>query len=271
MTTPGTGNLVRTDLYKIHHVVQNTLLSYPKELVIGILRDEFSKDSFYHFVSDPWGYPKTPDLTDVPLGAGYDDDLTTRIFIGEAFRRDAIFYPALLVKTTSAKYVPISMNRNKDVVEYEKLLVVDEFGNEKEFLTPKYFDLAGAWEGTITIDVMARDILARDDLVSFVMLLFADIRFESMRKAGVLIKSGQPTLGGVSEGDDRQQEKLYKATISMEIRTEWRRLIPISGIIERINLCVDFGVFGENGQNPVINPNIQIQDTISLLDQIDAM
>src|SRR5690606_33253096 len=268
MTTPGTGNLVRTDLYKIHHVVQNTLLSYPKELVIGILRDEFSKDSFYHFVSDQWGYPKTPDLTDVPLGAGYDDDVTTRIFIGESFRQDAIFYPALLVKMTSAKYVPIAMNRNKDVVEYEKLLVVDDLGNEKEFFNPKHFDLAGAWEGTIIIDILARDITSRDNLISIVMLMFADIRFESMRKAGVLIKSGQPSLGGVSESEDRQQEKLYKATISMEIRTEWRRLIPIDRIIERINLCVDFGVLGEN---PVINPNIQISESISLLDQIDAM
>lgn len=268
MTTPGTGNLERTDLYKAYNVVQNTLMSYPKELVIGVLREEFSKDSFYRFVSDPWGFPKTPDLTDVPLGAGYNDDLTTRIFIGEAFRTDAIFYPALLVKMTSAKSVPIAMNRNKDVVEYEKLLVVDDQGNEQEFFTPKYFDLAGAWEGTITIEVMARDSRSRDDLISIVMLMFTDLRFESMRKAGVLIKSGQPSVGGISESEDRQQDKLYKATISMEIRTEWRRLIPISGIIERINFCVDFGVLGEN---PVINPNIQISQTISLLDQIDAM
>lgn len=268
MTTPGTGNLIRTDLYAIHNVVQNTLMAYPKELVIGILRDEFSKDSYLHYVADEWGYPKTPDLTDMPLGAGYNDDLTTRIFIGEAFRQDVIFYPALLVKMTSAKYVPIAMNRNKYVVEYEKLIVVDDRGNEKEFFNPKYFDLAGAWEGTITIDILARDILSRDTLISTVMLMFADIRFESMRKAGVLIKSGQPSLGGVSESDDRQQEKLYKATISMEIRTEWRRLIPIDRIIERINLCVDFGVLGKD---PVINPNIQINERISLLDRIEAM
>lgn len=268
MTTPGTGNLSRTDLYATYNVVQNTLMSYPKELVIGVLREEFSKDSFYAYRSDEWGFPKTPDHTDLPLGAGYDDDLTTRIFIGEAFRFDAIFYPALLVKMTSAKSVPIAMNRNKDVVEYEKILVVDDFGNEKKFFIPKYFDLAGAWEGTISIEVMARDIRTRDDLISIVMLMFADIRFETMRKAGVLIKSGQPSVGGISESEDRQQDKLYKATISMEIRTEWRRLIPINSLIEQINFCVDFGVLGEN---PVINPNIQISQTISLLDQIDAM
>jgi hypothetical protein len=243
-------------------------MAYPKELIIGMLREEFSKDSFYHYVSDPWGFPKVPDHTDLPLGAGLNDDLTTRIFIGEAFRFDAIFYPALLVKMTAARSVPISMNRNKDVVEYEKQLVIDGYGNSKEFFIPKYIDLAGAWEGTIAIDVISRDILDRDNLVSIVMLLFTDIRFESLRKAGVLVKSGQPSLGGISEGDDRQQDKLYKATISVDIRTEWRRLIPISDVVERINFCVDFRVWGSE---VITNPNIAIGASISILDQIEAL
>ena len=81
-------------------------------------------------------------------------------------------------------------------------------------------------------------------------------------------KSGQPTLGGISEGDDRQQDKLYKATISVDIRTEWRRLIPISGIVERINFCIDFRAWGSE---TVTNPNVAISSTVSILDQIDAM
>ena len=268
MTTPGTGSLVPHDLYQIHHVVQNTLMTYPKELVIGILREEFGKDSYYHYVSDPWGFPKVVDHTDLPLDAGFGNDETTRIFIGEAFRFDAIYYPALLVRMTSAKYVPISMSRNKNVIEYEKQLVVDGYGNYKEYFLPKYIDLAGAWEGTITIDVIDRDSVSRDSLVSIVMLLFADIRFESMRKAGVLIKSGQPSLSGVSEGDDRQHDKLYKATVSMDVRTEWRRLIPIDSVLERISLCVDFRVIG---QDNVVNPNLSIGTSISIFDQIEAL
>jgi hypothetical protein len=268
MTTPGSGSLIRSDLYQIHHVVQNTLMAYPKELIVGMLREEFAKDSFYCYLADEWGYPKVPDHTNLPLGAGLNDDLTTRIFIGEAFRFDAIFYPALLVKMTAARSVPISMNRNKEVIEYEKQLVIDGYGNTRSFQIPKYIDLAGAWEGTIAIDVISRDILDRDNLVSMVMLLFTDIRFESLRKAGVLIKSGQPTLGGISEGDDRQQDKLYKATISVDIRTEWRRLIPISNVVERINFCVDFRVWGSE---IITNPNIAIGTSLSILDQIDGL
>lgn len=268
MTTPGTGNLDRHDLYQIHHVVQNNFLSYPKELVIGILREEFSKDSYYHYAADPYGFPNIPDHTDLPREAGYFDDTTSRIFIGEAFRFNAIFYPAVLVRMTSAKYVPISMNQNKDVIEYEKQLVIDGYGNVKQFFTPRYIDLAGAWEGTITIDIFARDIMTRDDLCSFIMLLFASIRFETMRKAGVLVKAGQPSLGGMSESEDRQQEKLYKASISIEVRSEWRRLVPVDSVVDRINMCVDFGVVGQSGSE---NPNLQIRTEVDLLDQIDDL
>jgi hypothetical protein len=268
MTTPGTGDLVRHDLYQIHHVVQNTLMSYPKTLIIEMLREEFSKDSFYHYVSDAYGFPKVPDHTDLPLGAGLNDELTTRIFIGEVFRQDAIYYPALLVKMVSARSAPISMSRNKGVIEYEKQLVIDGYGNTSQFFTPKYIDLAGAWEGTISIDVISRDILDRDNLVSIVMILFTDIRFESLRKAGVLVKSGQPSLGGIAEGEDRQQDKLYKATISVDIRTEWRRLIPISSVVERINFCVDFRVLGSD---TITNPNIAIGESISIWDQIENL
>jgi hypothetical protein len=268
MTTPSTGSLVRTDLYQVHHIVQNTLMAYPKELIIEMLREEFGKDSWHHYVSDPWGFPKIPDHTNLPLGAGMEDEQTTRIFIGEVFRQDVIFYPALLVKMVSARSVPISMNRNKNVIEYEKQLVIDGYGNTKEFFTPQYIDLAGAWEGTIAIDIISRDIVDRDTLISTIMLLFVDIRFESLRKAGVLVKSGQPTLGGISEGEDRQQEKLYKATITVDIRTEWRRLIPISSVIESINFCVDFRVWGSE---VITNPNIAIAENLSILDQIEDL
>src|SRR3989304_2944057 len=69
-----TGSFTRSDLNQIHNVVQNTHTNVVKDIIIGILRDEFSKDSYYHFVRDQYGFPYTPDLTNKPLGAGYSDD-----------------------------------------------------------------------------------------------------------------------------------------------------------------------------------------------------
>jgi len=268
MVTPGTLNIERTDLYKIHNVVQNTIMSYPKELIIGILRDEFSKDSYYHYVSDQFGFPKVVDHTDLPLDAGINDDQVTRIYIGETFHQGVILYPALFVKMTSAKSVPISMSRNKGVINYSKTIVSDELGNQKVYLTPTHIDLAGAWEGSISIDIWTRDIISRDHLSSILMLLFTDIRFESLRKAGVLVKSGNPSLGGLSETEDRQQEKLYKATINLDIRSEWRRLIPIESVVEKINLCVNFGTLDGLASE---SPNLQINQSLSLFDKIENL
>jgi hypothetical protein len=267
--TPAVGNLERSDLYGIYNVVQNTLMAYPKDLVVSVLRDEFSKDSYYHFVLDEFGFPKTPDHTDMPLDAGFNDDQTTRIFIGEPWRFDVILYPAILVKITSAKYVPISMSRNKYVVEYDRQLFADGYGNYKEVMTPLYYDVAGVWEGNMQIDIIDRDILSRDNLVSLVMLMLADVKYENFRKAGLVLKP--PSLSGLTEGDDRQQEKIYKATISVDYRTEWRRLIPIEKIVDKINVCLEFGQIVNNQVTGPTNPNFDINISLSILDQIENL
>lgn len=262
-----TGSLHRTDLYNIYDVVQNTQLAYPKELIISTLRDEFSRDSYYHFVADEYGFPLTPDHTNLPLGAGVDDDITTRLFIGEAYRFDIVFYPAILVRATSSNYVPISFNRNKETVQYDITRVVDGYGNVALFTTPTHFVLAGAWEGTINVDIMTRDILARDNLTSICNLMFADIRHDEFRKAGVLLK--RVSAGGFTETEDRQQDKLYKSTITLDIRSEWRREIPIYSVVDAISICVEFGYLDKTP--PEMAPNLQVNSYIQLIDQIDEL
>ena len=262
-----TGSFSRTDLNRLNHVVQNTMLAFPKEVVIAVLRDEFSKDSYYHYVSDEWGNPKTPDLTGTPTDAGLEDDLTTRIFIGEAYRFDTILYPAILVRAGGSTYKPISISRNKETVQSEPTMVIDGYGNERIFTTPSSFTLAGAWEGQLQVDILARDILARDQLVSFCCLLFSDIRFEEFLKAGVMIK--KISAGSPSESDDRQQDKLYKQSISLDIRSEWRREIPVENVVDAINICVEFGRLDTD--DPVLASNLTISTSIQLIDEIDQM
>jgi hypothetical protein len=264
-----TGEILRSDLNRIHHVVQNTQLSRPKELVIGVLRDEFSKDSYYHYVADEWGFPKIPDHTDLAPDAGLEDDLTTRIFIGEAFKQEITYYPAILIKGGSSKSTPISINRNKETVLHETVKVIDGYGNEQTVAIPTHFLLAGAWEGNLTLDIQTRDILSRDELATFCSLLFEDIRYEELRRAGVLIKSGGVSVGAPSEGDDRRQEKLYKQTITINIRTEWRREIPIDNVVDAISFCIDFGRVDVEPFTPA--PNLTITSTVELVNQIDSL
>jgi len=262
-----TGSFSRSDLNRINNVVQNTQFSFVKEIIVAILRDEFSKDSFYNYVGDSYGFPKTPDMLGLPTDAGFEDELTTRIFIGEKWRFNAILYPAILVASGSSKYTPIAFNRNKETIQYEAISLIDGYGNQTVITIPSAFTLAGAWDMTVSVDIHTRDILSRDHLTSFCNLLFSDIRHDDLLKAGILVKG--VSAGSPSEGDDRQQDKLYKQSITLDIRTEWRREIPIESLIDVINVCVEFGNL--EVEPPVINPNLTINATIQLIDQIENL
>lgn len=262
----GTGSLYLTDLYSIHNIVQNTLISYPLDLIIGVLRNFFADDSYFHYVADQYGFPLTPNMTDVEVDAGLNNDLATRIFIGRNFRNDVIFYPAILVSSGSANYTPISMNRNKETVKWGATRVFDGYGNETYIHTPEAFVFAGAWTGTINVDIKARSIQAREELVETSMMCFTDIRFEELLRAGVLIQ-------GVSAGSPSVEEdnnhKLFKQTITLNYRGEWRREIPIINIIDAINICVDFGRL--TPQPATLAPNLTVNTAVELIDEIQNL
>lgn len=256
-----TGSFFKSDLYKIHSIVQNSMTLYPKELVVAQLRDFFSHDSYYRYNFDHWGYPQTPDHTDLPLDAGIHDNITTRLFIGESYRFDVIYYPAIIVRHGGSTSVPISINRETANIKWGYMVFEDGYGNIKTFPTPEHFIFAGAWEGSINIDIVARDLRARDDLVDLVSLLFVDIAYNDLVKAGLVVKG--VSSGPPSETDDRN-DKLFRQTITLQIRSEWRRNIPIGNIIEIINMSVEFG-----RTDPItapIAPNLTINTSETLME-----
>jgi len=257
-----TNNLFKTDLYKIHNVVQNSMIVYPKERIISVLRDHFSLDSYYHYSKDEWGFPNTVDHTDLPLGAGLIDDTTTRVFVGENYRQDVIYYPAILVKHGGSRSVPISINREEGAVQWQFREFDDGYGNIVFFKTPKCFLFQGAWEGTITIEIQTRSIRSRDDLAEIIALCLTDITFKSLQKSGVIIKP--ISIGAPTESDDRN-DKLFRQNITLEIRTEWRREIPIGNLVEIINFSMDFADVinsSPTAQNLAINTNFRLLDNL---------
>jgi len=259
-----TGNKYKSDLYLLNNIVQNTQLTYPKELIIGLLRDEFSKDSYYHYVKDPWGFPLTPDHTDLPSDAGIEDDTTTRVYIGEVYRNDVVFYPALIVRNTGSTYNPISFNRNRETVKYGTTFFVDGYGNKTVMTTPTHYVFAGAWDGSFAIDVYARGIRARDDLAELTSLIMAHLRHDEMLRSGLLIKG--VSLSSSTETEDRGNEKLHKQTVNLQVRSEWRVEIPVESVVDAINICVDFGNLKE--EPPVFAPNISINTIVNLQESI---
>jgi len=255
-----TGNWYDTDLYRIFGMLQTSMIILPKELVIAGLRDFFAKDSFYHYVADEWGYPKTVDHTDLPLGSGIGDDVTTRIFIGEAFRQDIQFFPSVIVKNGGMRSVPISMNREWGSYVSENRIYEDGYGNTKTIRIPKAFRFEGINEGTINIEITTRSLRTRDDLAELIYMFFVDIRFSDYKHAGLVVKG--VSISSPSEGDDRNN-KFYKVTVTLDIRTEWKREIPIDNYIERILFNVTIGNIDSSVPT---SPNLTIHSEVSYLD-----
>ncbi|HVI39748.1 MAG TPA: hypothetical protein VM577_03735, partial [Anaerovoracaceae bacterium] len=71
-----------------------------------------------------------------------------------------------------------------------------------------------------------------------------------------------------SEGDDRA-DKLFRQTITFDIRSEWRRHIPVDGIVEAINVCVEFG--NVSTDPPRVAPNLKISTTIDLISSLQDL
>ncbi len=263
----GTGDhYLSSDLYGLHNVVQNTMLSYPKALVIDVLRDIYRDDSWFHYVRDPWGFPLSQDQTDLPSDAGYSDDVNTRLYIGEKYKQRSNYFPCLLVSMAGTSSVPISMNRERNTVKYSATRVVDGYGNQRLYTLPTHFIFAGAWEGSLLIEVKTRGVAERDELAQFTSLCLTDICHERLYRAGLLIKRVQ--TGSPTESDDRN-DKIYSIVITADIRSEWRREIPVGNIVDVINVCIDFGYISVNP--PLLAPNMEINTTIDLIEQIQGL
>jgi len=264
-------NFFKSDLFGIYNIIQASMLVYPKEVIISSLRDFFSKDSYYHYAKDQWGFANTTDHTDLPLGDDVptypnQEGLSTRVFIGENFRYDGIYYPAILVKSGTTKYVPITFNRNYGTVEYGDILFEDSYGHKSIISRPKSFITAGVWEGSVTVDVKTRSLRARDDIVELIGMFFTEITFDTLYDIGVIVKP--ISVGAPAESEDRN-DKLFTQTLTLDIRNEWRREIPIGNLIETILFSVEFSNL--SNPNAPVAANLTINTDVSLIEGLIRM
>ena len=267
-------NLYKSDLTGIYNIIQSSMIVYPKEVIIATLRDFFSKDSYYSYQRDKFGFANTTDHTDLPLGADMpygpgsnpqlnnDPVLPTRLFIGENYRYDVVFYPAVLVKSGGSKYVQVSFNRDEGKIQYDKIIFTDGYGHETTIARPVAFITSGAWEGSIVIDVLTRSLRSRDDLVELIAMCFTDIHFETLHQIGVIVKP--ISISSPSETEDRN-DKLFKQTLTLDIRTEWERRVPITNTVDAILFAASFSDL--KNKTPVA-ANLTINDDVNIIDTI---
>ena len=149
------------------------------------------------------------------------------------------------------------------MIKYDKRLVSDGYGHVTTVYTPVAFETNGAWEGSIIIDVMARSLRARDDLVELIAMCFTEIQFETLHQIGIVVKP--ISIGAPTESDDRN-DKLFRQSLTLEIRTEWKREITIENTIDAILFTATLQDLA-NPQSPIA-ANLTINTEVSLTDML---
>ena len=265
-----TNNTNKSDLQRIHGIVQNTMIKYPKELLIHVLRDFFSQDSYYHYEKDEFGFTQIKDQTNLPLNAGMIDPenaqtqhLTTRIYIGEQYKSRDKLYPSIIVKGNSVKDVPYSATNEEGCVQYEKVVYIDQATNQKAIAhIPKCFILAGSWEGDLSIEVATKNSNTRDEIVELINMCYK-LNMQEFINNGLIIKP--LSIGSPSETQERN-DFIFKQSITAPFKGEWRIEKPIYNLIERIVVTVDYGYI--DGNNPTFSPEARSAIDLNLSDEI---
>lgn len=253
------GGFFSSNLFSLYNIIQNTQIIYPKELIIGTLREFFAKDSKYHYVSDEWGFPKTPDHTDLNPRAGLNDTETTRIYIGQEHRNGVPFYPAVLVKISGTTSVPISFNQEEESVQHTFMTYEDENGVQYQVSVPATFIIAAGWDITMTIDILTEESPDRGTIAEAISAYLIGVARNPLARAGLFIK-GLRTDGETIE--NYQNDNIYKISITLDCRGELRRNIPILEIADIINICGDIGRELGEGNTFVPAPNMTINHVI---------
>ena len=233
----GSGAIVFSDIYQLDNVVRNTAMMAGRNLLIDILREMFKRDREYRYVTDKFGFPKTPSSLGLSASDGRTNERTTRLYIGSTHRQDASFLPAITVRPASTSYAPISFNQNEQTIAYSTQKIVDGYGNQTIINAPSSVIFAGAWEQSFEIKVLGRsqeDVLSIGDLV---LVGLQNTYRTVLRQSGLFIKN--VSSSGQSEEQIGEADPIFSTSITVNTYSEWRREIPISTLVDRIHLCFE--------------------------------
>jgi hypothetical protein len=257
-----TSHRVVSDIFNLENVVQQTGIVHAKNILIDTLREVFGQDREFKYVTDVFGFPKTPSHLGLDPDAGLDDEETTRIFIGSTYRYDIKFNPSIIVKNTGTRYIPISFNRDLLSIIYSNERIVDGYGNETIIRSPSHHTLVGAWDQTFEVKVITEDEVDREEIADIIMVSLQGSRLLELQKEGVFIRS--MNTGGEIE-TEYSNDRLYMISINLDIRSEWKIHIPINSVVERIGICLTFDTF--DSTDPVAD-GLTINELITTVDQL---
>lgn len=250
-----------TDIFLHEYIVQQTGIVHGKNILIDTLRHVFAQDREYKYVTDVFGFPKTPSHLGLSSEAGIDDEESTRIFIGTAYRYDIKFNPSIVVRSTGSRYVPISFNQNRLGISHRRELIMDGYGNNVVINTPYARVLAGAWDQTFEVKIITENEVDREEIADIITSTLMMTRRIDLERSGLHIKSVSTSAETETQ---YANDHLYSISVNVEARSEFKVSIPISDVCERIGICLTFRAFdgGRVADGLTINEQITQSDLL---------
>ena len=219
-------HVVYSSFYGDNHIVQNSLMVQPKQLMIDLLRREFSTDSEYTYRSDEYGFPLVRDMS----GIDADSELTTKILISDQYRYDMKFFPNMLVSSKGGSYKALSANQNQ-TIKYRTDVTEDRYGDRRVLKTPTHRVYSGMWEISLDIQINAESHVETEELADLAAIILQYKVFQELRAGGFILK----TLSVGSESSEQYaNDFIYSQNISISGVSEWRVEVPIDNLVEKI-------------------------------------
>lgn len=255
----GSGQLVYSNQYDIDSVVMHTGMGHGRNLLIDYLRQAFARDKEYRYLTDIFGFPKTPNHLGLSRDAGLPfDDTSTRVFIGSQYRMDVTYLPAITVRTSSLSYHPISFNQNSGLVLYEWQKVVDGYGNQTILKLPSAMQYSGAWDSTYEVKISSKSLEDTVAICDLTMYLLQHRYRLDLQQNGFFIK--KMSAGAETTENINNNDPLYHISISLEAYSEWAREVPISSLVDRVRFCFEIDAV----ETDIPATGLAIEDSIEL-------
>ncbi len=174
-----------------------------KDACIDTLREAFSRHDVYKYVPDARGMP---DLDN------------TKIVITDVYSYDQKLLPAIVTTMTGGRDYVIAMNQN--------------LGALRKDIDGNWFQQwVGGWDVTLNCVIGAEDTISREELSSFVSMMFMYWARMALLDKGVFVKN--TSIGGESE-EPYANDFIYFSNVSIELYTEWEARLPISDTLESV-------------------------------------
>jgi hypothetical protein len=242
--TFGSGTKVFSDIYELDHIVRHSGIMVGRNMLIDVLREVFRRDREYHYVHDKFGYPKTPSHLGLDAEAGHEDSVTTRIYIGATHREDISFLPAITVRPASISNFPISFNQNRGTYQYGFQKLVDGYGNQSIIRVPTAITYSGGWEQSFEIKVSSRSLEDTISIADIILISLEGVYRDDLQQNGLFLKT--ISASGQSEENIGEADPIFHISISTSTFSEWKREIPISNLVNRIQLCFNFDISAQD-------------------------